>query len=135
VNDDYCREHVCSILGDPARFPYCPDELGLQDWIERRLTTYGLDFSREYYLSPGLRIDFLIDRPSIVDENGQWRERRIGVEAKVKDSRSAIIRQLFSYAPYIAELVLVSTSIQHGYDLPATIQGKPLHFVYVGSPF
>lgn len=83
------------------------------------LETSAVTVLPEYRLSDGRsRIDFYLQT------------ERIGVELKVKGSFADVTRQLTRYARCheIDALVLVSGKARLG-QLPATIEGKPLHVV------
>ncbi len=92
-------------------------EAALQDGIEAALVLHGLQYAREARLSSG-RIDFLL-------EDG------IGLEAKTRQPRRQILRQLQRYADdtTINALILVSGTFM---GLPETLNGKPLYLVSCG---
>lgn len=69
---------------------------------------------REAVVGPHERIDFLVGK--------------LGIEAKVKGSRTEVTRQLFRYAECdgVDELLLVTTKVQHSLRLPPFMLGKPV---------
>lgn len=93
-------------------------EHALQQSLDDILSFAGEVFEREARLSPGNRIDFLVDGG-------------IGIEAKVKYGRRAIYRQLARYAAEqaITSIVLVTGT---ALGLPASINGKPIFMVSIG---
>ena len=86
------------------------DEIGLHWALEQAMRAAGLDPQPEHRLPTG-RIDFLVDR--------------VGVEVKVTGSVDTVTRQLRGYAPFVDELVLVSTRSRHR-QVPREIGGKPV---------
>jgi len=104
-------EEICASLRG-VQFHFS-NEKELQDGIAQRLTAPGIAFLREVVLSPGDRIDFLVDR--------------IGIEVKVDGSLSQVIRQLWRYAqrPEISALILVTSRAKHG-PIPPAMNGKPV---------
>ena len=109
------------------------NEAEVQEWLDFNLRASGANYEREAPLSPHARIDFL------VRAHPPWATpQRIGIEVKVKDSATAILRQLYEYAPYVDELILVSTRYQHHvvWDLWNEAGRKPaLHFVHLNGSF
>lgn len=69
---------------------------------------------REAVVGPRERIDFLVGK--------------MGIEVKVKGSRSEVTRQLFRYAECegIDEILLVTTKMQHSLRMPSSMLGKPV---------
>lgn len=67
------------------------------------------------------RVDFLVELGGV----------RVGIEAKIKGSRTDVCRQLFRYAECegIDQLVLVTTRFQHTVRMPFEMNGKPLAVV------
>lgn len=101
------------------------DEAELQGQIAQLLQAGGIPFERERVLSPGDRVDFLV-------------QPGLGVEVKVGGSRTPILRQLSRYAAHgmINGLVLVTASLQHAAAFPREIGGKPVDVIYLsGSTF
>lgn len=111
-------EEICAALRG-VQFHFC-DERELQDGIAQRLAASGIAFLREVILSPGDRIDFLVDR--------------IGIEVKVDGSISQVLRQLWRYAqrPEISSLILVTSRAKHG-PTPPAMNGKPVFCVHLLS--
>lgn len=110
-----------------TRFRYS-NEKELQHGIGALLTSLGLRFQPEVSLSPGNRIDFLV-------------EPGIGIEVKTHDSTggvslSSVTRQLFRYCEHtdIKELILVTTLSKHRRQ-PDEMGGKPLYVVYLLTSF
>jgi hypothetical protein len=99
-------------------------EADLQASVESALRVAGVTFVREVVLAKGERIDFLC-------------AGGIGLELKIKGGGSEVLRQLQRYAAseVIAELVLVTTRVQHHALLGAqrTVGGKPLRVVRVSG--
>lgn len=93
------------------------EEQQLRDAIARALPAA----KAEVTVGESARVDFLLVEGS----------RRIGIEAKIKGSRTEVARQLFRYAECadIDELVLVTTRFQHTHRLPHAMNGKPLAIV------
>lgn len=91
------------------------DERFCQEAIEKALIEQGVDFEREARLSPRDRIDFLVGS--------------IGIEVKVKGTRSEIIRQLGRYArsERVQEIVLASTVRRVLYQVPSEVLAVPVH--------
>lgn len=92
-------------------------ESALQRDMAEALAAAGFAFAREVRLSDRDRIDFLIGT--------------IGVEAKIKGSRSAIYRQCERYCARacIRGLILAS-NVPMG--LPPAIGSTPVRFVHLG---
>lgn len=101
-----------------ARIPFT-DEIDLQDKLFALLDGWRFKVEREVRLSPRDRIDFVVDD-------------HIGIEVKIKGSKRDIYRQLERYAGFaqLHRLILVS-SVAIG--LPATIGGKPVTLISLGS--
>lgn len=103
------------------RFRFCT-EAELQEAIARALAEDHHTLQREVTLTPEDRIDFIANET-------------IGVEVKIKDSLSALTRQLMRYAVNgrITALVVV-TPLARLTNLPDTMHGKPLRVVHlIGS--
>lgn len=83
----------------------------VQDQIERALRQGGIDYQREVELAPGDRIDFMVGS--------------VGVEVKIKGTRSQIIRQLARYIrnDRVEEIVLAATSRRVLAGVPDEITG------------
>jgi len=115
------RALVIGLLGR-NRFR-APSEALLQEAIAKVFTQDGIAFEREVSIGGRERIDFLVDGV-------------LGLEIKVDGSLSEITRQLHRYAQCerIRELVLATTRTRHR-SLPDTLAGKPIHVLYIGSPF
>lgn len=94
------------------------DEAELQAGIEKILKAAGIEFLREVRLSGKDRIDFQIGR--------------LGIEAKVDGSLSAVTRQLHRYAQLetIGELLLVTTRAIH-LDAATILNGKKIEVYYL----
>jgi hypothetical protein len=93
------------------------DEKRLQASIADALTSAGLSFEREVRLSPRDVIDYVSDR--------------VGIEAKVKGSKRAILRQVQRYAGSDRlDAIVVITAVALG--LPDQINGKPVRMVSIG---
>lgn len=90
-------------------------EFDAQNGIEEALTAAGIEHSREHRLSDRDRIDFLVGA--------------VGIEVKIKGSRSALIRQLGRYAgcSEINELILASSVRRLLYAAPEGVLGVPIH--------
>lgn len=86
-------------------------ERDMQDAIQSVLALGGWQFRREWPLSRG-PIDFYL--PDV----------RIGIEAKVSGSPSAVTKQVLDYAddPQLDAIVLVTTKPSH--TMPALVRGK-----------
>jgi hypothetical protein len=95
------------------RGPFSEEEK-LRDAIAIALGPHAL---REAKVGEHERIDFLVGR--------------IGIEAKIRGTRSDVTRQLFRYAesPDIDEIILVTTRYQHTVRAPTALLGKPLTIV------
>lgn len=90
-------------------------ELDAQNGIENALAAAGIEYSREHRLSDRDRIDFLVGT--------------VGIEVKIKGSRSALIRQLGRYArsDEVDSLILASSVRRLLYAVPDTVLSKPVH--------
>ncbi len=97
------------------------DEATLQHDIAAHLAAHEVAFEKEARLSPGERIDFLV-------------QETIGIEVKIKESTRRIYRQLERYAKIerVESLILVSCTAM---GLPPSIGGKPVYIVNVGRTF
>lgn len=97
------------------RFHWSSEE-ELQAGIDEALAGLAVPVVREALLDAG-RIDFLIDGD-------------VGLEVKVQGSPAAVARQIqrYCYCPEIAALILVTAKSRLA-DLPATINGKPVHVI------
>lgn len=93
-------------------------EAHLQEDVGQHLGQAGVWFEREFVLSPGERIDFMLDEG-------------IGIECKVRAGKRAIFRQLERYAALdaIRALILVTGTAM---GLPALIGSKPVFYVSLG---
>lgn len=96
------------------------NELDLQIGIERVLRSAGYDVRPEVRLTPRDRIDFMVGR--------------VGIEVKVKGSRSALLHQLIRYADHhdIGELLVVTTRARH-HGIPSALNGKPVSLIQIGG--
>lgn len=90
----------------------------LQAQMATVLEASGVTFSAEHVLSPGNRIDFLIGD--------------VGIEAKIKGQRRAILRQCERYASHdaIGALIVITNAAM---GLPPEINGKPIHVFNLGK--
>ncbi len=98
------------------------DEDTLQRGIAIALEAAGVRFEREMVLSPGERIDFLVDGG-------------IGIEVKLAYPRNALLRQLQRYAQIeaVSQLLVVTTRSNLS-RLPTPLSGKPVScLVLTGS--
>lgn len=107
---------IVSLLGR-QRFRMDNEKL-LQQQVGLVLITAGIAFEREHVLSPGSRIDFLAGD--------------VGIEAKIKGRRRAILRQCERYCAHdaIAALIVITNAAM---GLPPEIAGKPLYVVELGK--
>src|SRR6185312_8662859 len=94
----------------------------LQRGIEAVLSENTIPFDREFRLSPSDRLDFFCDG--------------VVIETKVKDSLSAVTRQIHRYAQFdkVTGIVLVTTKNAHR-AVPAWINNKPISCIWVGGAF
>lgn len=99
-------------------------ERALADGIAAVLSAKHIIFEREFRLNDRDRIDFMIP-----DGAG-----RIGIEAKIKGSREALVDQVARYAlaPAIAAIIVVS-SVSAAW--PSLIAGKPIYAVHPGRAY
>ena len=91
------------------------EEFMIHDQIKDLLDREGFDYSHEYKLGKGNRIDFLVGG--------------IGVEVKKgKPNRSSVLKQLerYSESDEVKGLVLV---IERSMDIPDFLNGKPCEVV------
>ena len=95
-------------------------ERDLQDAIERLLISESIPYEREYNVAPHGRIDFYFPA------------ERIGLEVKIKDSATKLIRQLLEYAQddRIGALLLVTTKSRLA-TMPPMMNGKPVRNVFL----
>lgn len=93
----------------------------LQMGLVEVFTKASLPFQREVVISPGDRIDFLL-------------ESDIGIEVKVRGSLSSLTAQLFRYAQSdkISALILVTSRTFH-LNFPGQLNHKPLRVAYLSS--
>lgn len=106
-------EILMTVLSQKA-FDYI-DETACQNQMERYLESLGVQFRREYSLSPGSRVDFYFPNSGIgleVKANKNWGKMRV-------------YRQLERYAESneINGLILATGKAQ---SLPDQINGKPV---------
>jgi hypothetical protein len=104
-------QQIVTLLG---RYRYSwRDEYDLQDSITTVLTEAGLTVAREVVLTPGERLDLLVER--------------VGIEVKVKGNVEKLARQLQRYAhsPHLDALIVATTRTEHR-ALPAHWAGLPL---------
>lgn len=89
-------------------------ESELQEGIASVLTDASFEFKREVTLSRKDRIDFLVGD--------------VGIEVKVGGSLASVTRQLHRYSEFdkISSLILVTSRMCHGLNLPNSMNGKPL---------
>lgn len=99
------------------------NEVELQHGLSVAMLQAGLEHNREVVLTKRDRIDFLLPGG-------------IGIEVKIDGSISALTRQLFRYGelPQITSLVVVVGKNTLG-NLPAAINGKPVHVVRIVRAF
>jgi hypothetical protein len=111
------------ILKAIGRFSYCfSNEAELQNGLAVALSCAGIEHAREVILSKRDRIDFLAGD--------------VGVEVKIKGGITDLTSQLFRYAgfPQISALVVVAGKNTLA-NLPAEINGKPVHVVRIARAF
>jgi hypothetical protein len=101
------------------RFSYTCEK-DLQEGLEQVLRSLDFDFEREYMLTPRDKVDFFLKKEGI------------GVELKVKGSKTDVMRQLMRYATndQVKSLVLVTTVAKHR-GIPLEMQGKPIRIQYL----
>jgi len=94
----------------------------LQRGIKSLLSTSAIPFVREFRLSPSDRLDFFCDG--------------VVIETKVRDSLSAVTRQLHRYTQFdkVTGIVLVTTKNTHR-AVPSSINNKPISCIWVGGAF
>lgn len=96
------------------------NEKELQDGIELALQNRNVQYIREAIVPPKDRVDFLVGS--------------IGVEVKIKSSLANLTRQIHRYAQWEGiSSVLVITSLNRLRNLPATLNGKPVHVIVIGA--
>jgi hypothetical protein len=85
-----------------------------QQEVAEVLATHGVEFEREFRLSGGDRVDFLVGR--------------VAIEMKIKGGINAVLRQLQRYAqsPLVDEIILL-TSRTRLCSMPKTLSDKPIH--------
>jgi hypothetical protein len=93
-------------------------EKALQQEIEQVLNNAGVNYQREFALSKGSIIDFMIEG--------------VGIEVKLKASPTAIFKQLLRYCQFeeVKAIILVTNKI---IKLPATINKKPTLVINLGQ--
>lgn len=103
------------------KFNYA-NEADVQNGLARILTNAAIPYEREARLSAADRIDFLAGA--------------VGIEVKVKDALTAVLRQLHRYAQHdqIGSLILVTNRAAHR-NVPHAINGKPVDVVFIGGIF
>ena len=103
------------------RFRY-RDEAQLQEAIERVFLDNHVDFEREVSLTGQERIDFMV--------------AGIGIEVKIHQPPSMVLRQLQRYAQcdQVHHLLLVTAVSKHAH-LPRSINYKVLDVVFLGWSF
>jgi len=86
--------------------------------IEKMLNAQGISNHREFALSKGSIIDFLIDG--------------VGIEVKLKASPKAIFQQLLRYCQFeeVKAIILITNKI---IKLPPTMNKKPTHVINLGA--
>jgi hypothetical protein len=86
----------------------------LQEGLAVLFKNLGIPFAREVQLTKTDRIDFLIGN--------------LGVEAKIKGRKTAVLRQLHRYAQHesIHELLLITSRLQLA-NVPKQLNGKAVH--------
>lgn len=96
-------------------------ERELQTCVSRALTENQIKFDPEVLLSPKDRIDFLTSSC-------------VGIEIKIQDSTTSVIRQLHRYAQHerVGSLILVTSRAKHR-SIPDKISGKPVDVVFLGA--
>lgn len=107
------RAETIAQLLEACPFSYV-SEAELQQGIAEVLSREGIAFEREVVLSPGCRIDFLVED--------------LGIEVKCKGGFAEVARQLYRYASEsrIGGLLLATTRMQLGCGLPERMQGKAI---------
>ncbi len=114
-------EKIIAALCD-YRYDYSTEEK-FQDGIGKALANAKINFDTEYRLSANSTVDFFVDG--------------VGIEAKIKGNRHAVLRQLARYAksPDIRTLILATTKKQLLNGFPESLEGKPIVGQYLGNPF
>jgi len=95
----------------------------LQRGIDQVLTDRGISHRREVVLSPGNRIDFML-------------EQGVGIEVKVGGAASDLTRQVYRYCreEQVRAVIVVSSRLRLG-KLPPEMAGKPVRFLAVTKAF
>lgn len=107
---------IAAVLGS-ARFRYTSED-ELQQGISLVLDKHGFAFEREARLDARSRIDFLVGD--------------VGIEVKVAGSAADLGVQVLRYLRHdrIRAVVIVTTRARHR-DIPAELEGKPVHIVHL----
>lgn len=103
-------------------YVYC-DEDDLQRGVSQVLLAAEVPHEREFTTRDAGRIDFRVGS--------------VGIEIKVADGRSDVLRQLHRYATSVdlpGGIVLVTSRSRHALDVPPTMNGRPLRVVLVECP-
>jgi hypothetical protein len=100
-------------LLEGAKYDITSEEI-FQRGVAAVLTHHGVEFQREFRLSPNDRVDFLVGR--------------VAIEMKTEGAINAVMRQLQRYAQYeaVSEIILL-TSRTRLCSMPKTLSGKPIH--------
>ncbi len=89
----------------------------LRDAIARVLRDSHVRYEREAWITDDDRIDFLV----------QYHGEQVGIEVKIRGSRSAVVRQLMRYAgSHVVDSLVLATSRTQLTQLPDTMRGKPV---------
>lgn len=101
------------------QFPF-GHELQLQDAVEEALTENQVEYTREFVLGPGERVDFMAGG--------------VGIECKVDGSAPSVLAQLLRYAEKdaITEIVLLTTRSTHRFAMTELL-GKPFHLIRING--
>lgn len=112
-------EEVMEVLAH-SRFVWATED-DLQAGLEQAFREAGLPVEREVRVDARNRIDLVVGRT--------------GIEAKVKGTPGAALRQLSRYAALdeIDAVVLVTNVPGHAQYMPVTLYGKPVGVHLVGS--
>lgn len=90
--------------------------------VVQLLLPLNIPYVEEYRLSPGSRVDLLLDGG-------------VAVELKVGGTPTSVLRQLHRYAEHdcVREILLITTRHAHLRGLPAQLCGKPVYVFRVTS--
>jgi hypothetical protein len=103
------------------KFKPCVDEYEYQDQLDAWLEERGFAFLREFNLSAGDRVDFMVED--------------IAVELKLKCPSNEILRQLARYSQHesVREILILSATRAPLQKIPSTLNGKPVRGLHIGS--